>query len=67
MARFASAHQSGHLALRCDLADTIVGTVTHDDVAAIHCESTGIVELSKSPFSVSMDLIIINMLMPAYQ
>jgi hypothetical protein len=57
VAHLASACQSGHLALSCDLADTMVATITHDDVAVpIHCDSNGILELSNRPFSVSMAL-----------
>jgi hypothetical protein len=57
MALFASARQSGHKALWSDYADTVVGHVSHNDVAIpIHCDSTGKVELSNGPFSVSMAL-----------
>jgi hypothetical protein len=36
----ASARQSGHFALWCDLADTVVETVSHDDIATlIYCDS----------------------------
>jgi hypothetical protein len=46
------------MALWCDLADTIVARVSHDDVPIpIHCESKGLVELSNGPFSVSMALL----------
>jgi hypothetical protein len=55
MAPSASARQSGHMALWCDLADTMVARVSHNHIAvAIHCESTETVELSNGPFSVSM-------------
>jgi hypothetical protein len=46
---FTSPRQSGHAALWCDLADTIVSEVSHDDVAVpIHCDPTGTFELSVS-------------------
>ena len=55
MANAASARQSGHMALRSDLADTMVVQVGHDDVAVpIHCDGEGAVELSNCPFSVFM-------------
>jgi hypothetical protein len=57
MAPDASARQSGHLAMRGDLMDTTVQTVSHEDVAvSVYCDSTGILELSNGPFSVSMAL-----------
>jgi hypothetical protein len=44
-----------HMALWCDLADTMVVPVNHNDVAApIHCDSVWIAKLSDSPFSVSI-------------
>jgi hypothetical protein len=53
MAPLTSARQSGHTALWCDYADTVVVRVTHNDVAVpIHCDSAGFVELSNGPFSV---------------
>jgi hypothetical protein len=43
------------MALWSDLADTIVASVTHDDVAVpIHCDSTRKEKLRNGPFSVSM-------------
>jgi hypothetical protein len=44
------------MAVWCDHADTMVVTVSHNDVAVpIRCESIGPVEQSNGPFSVSMD------------
>jgi hypothetical protein len=41
------------MALWCDLADTIVAQVSHDDIAvAIHCKSTGPVKPRKVSYSV---------------
>jgi hypothetical protein len=63
MAHFASACQSGHMALWCDSADTMVATVSHKEVAVpIHCDYSKetvkeTVELSNGPFSVSMALL----------
>jgi hypothetical protein len=55
MALLACARQSGHMALWCDLVDTIVPRVSHNDVAVpIHCYSTGGVDLRNDPFSVTM-------------
>jgi hypothetical protein len=57
MAPFSSARQSGHMALWCDFADTMVACVSHDDVAVpVHCDSNGLVELSDGPLSVAMAL-----------
>jgi hypothetical protein len=58
MALFASARQSGHLALWCDFADTVVARVSHDDVPVpIHCDSEWREELSNGTSSVSMALL----------
>jgi hypothetical protein len=55
MASFDSARQSGHMTLRCGFADTVVASVSHNDVVVpIHCDTHGLIELSKSPFSVSI-------------
>jgi hypothetical protein len=57
MALRASACQSGHKALWCDLADTMIFCVSYDDVAfPVHCDSRGLVELSNGPSSVLMAL-----------
>ena len=46
------------MALWCDLTDTMVALVSHDDVAVpIHCDSMGMVELSNGSFSVSTALL----------
>jgi hypothetical protein len=55
MALYASACYSEHMALRCAFADTMVVSVRHNDVpVTIHCDSAGMVELSKFSFSVLM-------------
>jgi hypothetical protein len=55
MTHLTSACQSGNLALWCDIVNTMVAIVSHDGVAVpIHCDSVGLVELSNSPFSVSL-------------
>jgi hypothetical protein len=57
MALLAIARHSGHVALWSDFADAMVARVSYDDVAVpIHCDSTGLVELSNGPLSVSMAL-----------
>ena len=54
----ASPRQSEHVSLWCDLADTMVVPVSHNDVTApIHCDSAWIAKLSDSPFSVWMALL----------
>jgi hypothetical protein len=58
MALLASARQRGHTAMWCDLADTVVTLVYHEDIPVpIQCDSPGSVELSSSPFSVLMALL----------
>jgi hypothetical protein len=55
MALYTNACQSGHKALWCDLADTMVVHVTYVDVATpIHNYSTRQAKPSNGPFSVSM-------------
>jgi hypothetical protein len=55
IALLASACQSGHKPLWCDLADAMVDCVSYDDIPApIHRDSGWTVKLSKFPFSVFM-------------
>jgi len=58
IAHLTTACQSGHMTLWCDLADTMVALVSHDEIAVpIHYDSTGQVKLSNGPFYVFMALL----------